>query len=28
VAAFALSPAASYLNGVMIPIDGGLARAI
>src|SRR5687767_6704192 len=26
VAAFALSPAASYLNGVMIPIDGGLAR--
>lgn len=28
VAAFALSPAASYLNGVMIPVDGGLARAL
>jgi 3-oxoacyl-[acyl-carrier protein] reductase len=28
VAAFALSPAASYLNGVMIPIDGGLARGL
>lgn len=28
VAAFALSPAASYLNGVMIPVDGGLGRAL
>ncbi|MGC0415005.1 SDR family oxidoreductase [Embleya sp. AB8] len=28
VAAFTLSPAASYLTGVMIPIDGGLARTL
>lgn len=28
VAAFALSPAASYVNGVMIPVDGGLARGV
>ncbi|CAN5785873.1 SDR family oxidoreductase [soil metagenome] len=28
VAAFVLSPAASYLSGVMLPVDGGLLRTI
>ena len=27
-AAFVLSPAASYVSGVMLPIDGGLIRAL
>ena len=28
VAAFVLSPAASYLSGILIPVDGGLGRSL
>ena len=28
IAAFVLSPAASYLSGAMVPVDGGLTRSL